>query len=106
MLVELNEKQVELVEGLIREKAKLVAYEDEIDVMKGILENIKDGLFFDYVKAFYGKGGLYELGVNDDQIRKGIEIYKNMVNILDPKAFAGDSVDRERIRQVLEVMVK
>lgn len=56
--------------------------------------------FFEYVRAFYGAGGIYDIGVNDDQIRVAIEVVRlgNRFGI----EFVGDSIDREHVRVILE----
>tara|TARA_R110000824_G_scaffold88660_2_gene217920 strand:- start:1302 stop:1808 length:507 start_codon:yes stop_codon:yes gene_type:complete len=56
--------------------------------------------FDDYVKSFYGKTGLYNLGVSDKDIDNAINEYIEETRT----GFTwggGDSVDRERVRDIL-----
>lgn len=64
--------------------------------------------FIDYVHSFYGKGGLYDLGATKEEITLATAVYlKDLAQEpYDPDAvsrltFAGDSVDRENVREVL-----
>ena len=52
--------------------------------------------FINYVKKFYGPGGLYDMGATDDQIFEATQIY-----IGRGADFAGDSFDREAVRDIL-----
>jgi len=55
--------------------------------------------FFDYCLSFYGSGGLYDMGATRDQIEQATA---HMLQHLSPAAdFCGDSVDRERVRDIL-----
>jgi len=55
--------------------------------------------FFDYCLSFYGSGGLYDMGATRDQIEQATA---HMLQHLSPSDyFEGDSVDRERVRDVL-----
>ena len=56
--------------------------------------------FFEYVKSFYGVGGLYGMNFQDDLIKVAIEVVK-----ISPRwgiPFCGDSIDREHCLVVLE----
>lgn len=56
--------------------------------------------FFGYCREFYGNGGIYDLGVSDDQIRAAV-----LALFLDQERaamFEGDSFDREYVRMILE----
>jgi hypothetical protein len=54
--------------------------------------------FVDYVYNFYGPHGVYPLGVTREQLSAGIMSY---VSMLEPGEFCGDSVDRERVRDIM-----
>lgn len=60
--------------------------------------------FRDYVHSFYGKGGIYDLGCSIPEIEAAIMDYIKIVS--DPDRFEewgdGDSLDRERVREILE----
>jgi len=51
--------------------------------------------FIDYVLSFYGVGGIYEHGWSDQQIVAACEVRMGMVE------YAGDSIDREWVRDYL-----
>ena len=54
--------------------------------------------FIDYVYDFYGPYGVYPLGVTREQLSASIMRY---VSMLEPDEFCGDSVDRERVRDIM-----
>lgn len=55
--------------------------------------------FVDYVYDFYGPGGIYPMsGLTRDSILKTVQVY---LSIVGPDDFAADSVDRERVRDML-----
>ena len=60
--------------------------------------------FRDYVHSFYGKDGIYDLGCSIPEIEVAIMDYIKIVS--DPDRFEewgdGDSLDRERVREILE----
>ena len=58
--------------------------------------------FRDYVHSFYGKGGIYDLGCGIPDIEKAILQY--VVRCLAELEYwgGGDSLDRERVRYILE----
>ena len=51
--------------------------------------------FINYVLSFYGVGGIYEHGWSDQQIVAACEVRMGMVE------YAGDSIDREWVRDYL-----
>jgi hypothetical protein len=53
--------------------------------------------FYLYVRSFYGTCGLYPMGVNLADIIKATDIYISRGNT----RFAGDSFDREEVRDIL-----
>ena len=54
--------------------------------------------FVQYVYSFYGKGGLWDMGVTRNMIFKGIEL---VVWEFGADQFEGDSLDRERVRDAM-----
>jgi hypothetical protein len=52
--------------------------------------------FVDYVKSFYGPGGIYDMGATDDMIIDAA--FKYMRSGAD---FCGDSFDRENVRDIM-----
>ena len=61
-----------------------------------------------YCMEFYGSNGIYsdELkgGVSSNLLRKAIQIYLLSLNELRSWG-GGDSLDRERVREILEVLI-
>ena len=62
--------------------------------------------FRDYFHSFYGKGGIYDLGCGIPHIEEAILKYVvNMLNLGYHTGWGGgDSLDRERVRFILEDM--
>ena len=60
--------------------------------------------FRDYVHSFYGKDGIYDLGCGIPEIEDAIVEYMNrlLVGENDMEWGFGDSLDRERVRFILE----
>jgi hypothetical protein len=59
--------------------------------------------FRDYVHSFYGKDGLYDLGCGVPDIEKAIYVYFGKIQVIEWMEWGeGDSVDRERVRYILE----
>ena len=63
--------------------------------------------FRDYVHSFYGKGGIYDLGCGMPDIEKAVLKYAsyclvNLESVHPPAWGGGDSLDRERVRYILE----
>ena len=56
--------------------------------------------FVDYVFSFYGKGGIYDYGFKKPEIRKAMKLYEAFGSV----EFVGDSVDREKIRDIVLMM--
>jgi hypothetical protein len=55
--------------------------------------------FVDYVYDFYGPGGIYPMsGLTRNAIAQTLQVY---FGIIGPDDFYGDSVDRERVRDIL-----
>ena len=64
--------------------------------------------FQNYCLGFYGKNGIYsdELkgGVSSNLMSKAIQIYLLSINEMRNWG-GGDSLDRERVREILEVLI-
>ena len=54
--------------------------------------------FYRYCISFYGKGGIYDLGVPDVSIKAVCRL----IEWTGGEDFAGDSFDREKVRELLE----
>ena len=61
--------------------------------------------FRDYVHLFYGKGGIYDLGCSIPQIETAIYAYVGQLKFNPELEWGeGDSLDRERVRYILQEM--
>lgn len=60
--------------------------------------------FRDYVHCFYGKDGVYDLGCGIPDIETAIMKYVYRCMIGERAWGGGDSIDRERVRYILEDM--
>jgi hypothetical protein len=60
--------------------------------------------FVDYIEDFYGKNGIYDLGATRQDCKEACLIYLiALATDLGPCTWGGgDSIDRERVRVVLE----
>lgn len=59
--------------------------------------------FRDYVHSFYGKDGIYDLGCGIPDIENAILAYLGKIQFVDWMEWGdGDSLDRERVREILE----
>jgi len=56
--------------------------------------------FYTYCKSFYGKGEIYDLGVSNGALQSACELVVNRKDI----PFEGDTVDREKVRNILEIL--
>lgn len=54
--------------------------------------------FYQYVLSFYGKGGLYPMNANIDDIAAATDI---SIKKYGADRFCGDSLDREIVRDIL-----
>ena len=52
--------------------------------------------FINYVKSFYGPGGIYDMNATDDHIIEATFKY-----IRSGADFCGDSFDREHVRDIM-----
>jgi hypothetical protein len=62
--------------------------------------------FFEYVKSFYGHNGVREndfppKGASDEKIKGSINVYMTRVKYDGVKWGGGDSMDRERVKQIM-----
>ena len=58
--------------------------------------------FTGYMLDFYGPAGIYDLGFTAEQINLATQLYKTRLAINYPgQEFEGDSVDRERVRDII-----
>ena len=56
--------------------------------------------FTDYCMGFYGPKGLYPMGMTPDEIQKAVRL----MDLIGNFEFEGDSIDRERVRDIVRVM--
>lgn len=54
--------------------------------------------FVNYVLKFYGKGGIYDFGASEGDVWRALEIRLNKYADVE---FAGDSLDREYVRDIM-----
>jgi hypothetical protein len=52
--------------------------------------------FYDYVLSFYGDDGIYKIGATRDMVMEATQKY-----ISSGANFAGDSFDREHVRDIM-----
>ena len=60
--------------------------------------------FIEYVKSFYGHGGLYDQGRSREQIAYCTCLYLDAIAHYDSDTYTwgdGDSLDRERVRDIM-----
>jgi hypothetical protein len=57
--------------------------------------------FINYCYEFYGIGGIYDLGVTMQDVADAVALYKVKCNRYPEMWGDGDSVDRERVRDIL-----
>ena len=54
--------------------------------------------FVKYVLDFYGKGGIYDFGANEEEVLKALNTRLEKHNDI---GFGGDSLDRELVRDII-----
>ena len=58
--------------------------------------------FTNYMLEFYGPNGIYDYGFTHEQINLATQLYKTRLSVNYPgQEFEGDSVDRERVRDII-----
>ena len=71
---------------------------------KNILRKRKDIIvneFINYVYDFYGKNGIYDMGATRDNITTATIDYISSLLSKQEYKFCGDSLDRERVRDIM-----
>ena len=76
-------------------------YYDEKDVIKGLKFAKRMNEFVSYVYDFYGKNGIYDMGATVSQITTATIDYLSSLLSKGEYTFCGDSLDRERVRDIL-----
>ena len=76
-------------------------YYDEKDVIKGLKFAKRMNEFVSYVYDFYGKNGIYDMGATVSQITTATIDYLSSLLSKREYTFCGDSLDRERVRDIL-----
>ena len=56
--------------------------------------------FIEYCVSFYGPGGVYPLGMSEDEITKAIRL----LDLIGQEDLELDSIDREKVRDVVLVV--
>lgn len=56
--------------------------------------------FYDYVKGFYGTGGIYQFDIPASVLKTACALVQNRKDF----PFVGDFIDRERVRDVIEML--
>ena len=56
-------------------------------------------IFTQYMLDFYGPNGVYPLGFTAEQISLATQLYK--CRLKEGQEFYGDSIDRERVRDII-----
>ena len=75
-----------------------------IKMRKNIIRKRKDTIikeFVSYVYDFYGKGGIYDMGATISQITTATIDYLSSLLSKQEYTFCGDSLDRERVRDIM-----
>ena len=56
--------------------------------------------FIEYCVSFYGPGGIYPLGMSEDEVTKAVRL----LDLIGQEDLELDSIDREKVRDVVLVM--
>jgi len=56
--------------------------------------------FIEYCMGFYGPKGLYPMGMTEDEVQKAVRL----MDLFGTFDLEGDSIDRERVRDIVRVM--
>ena len=61
-------------------------------------------IFANYVYSFYGKNGVYDLGVSMEEVKMAIRFLQSKAGAVYRcgSPVIGDSLDREHVRMILE----
>ena len=76
-------------------------YYDEKDIIKGLKFAKRMNEFVSYVYDFYGKNGIYDMGATVSQIQTATIHYLSSLLSKREYTFCGDSLDRERVRDIM-----
>ena len=71
------------------------------DIIKSLKFAKRMNEFVDYVYDFYGKNGIYDMGATVSQITTATIDYLSSLLSKGEYTFCGDSLDRERVRDIL-----
>jgi hypothetical protein len=64
------------------------------------IKNFIEPAFHNYVKSFYGAGGIYDIDATDAEIQTAIRIRLGTI-IYGAIEYAGDTTDREIVRDII-----
>ena len=56
--------------------------------------------FIEYCVSFYGPGGVYPLGMSEDEVTRAIRL----LDLIGQEDLELDSIDREKVRDIVLVM--
>ena len=56
--------------------------------------------FIEYCVSFYGPGGVYPLGMSEDEVTKAVRL----LDLIGQEDLELDSIDREKVRDIVLVM--
>ena len=56
--------------------------------------------FIEYCLSFYGPGGVYPLGMSEDEVTRAIRL----LDLIGQEDLELDSIDREKVRDIVLVM--
>ena len=56
--------------------------------------------FIEYCVSFYGPGGIYPLGMSEDEVTKAVRL----LDLIGQEDLELDSIDREKVRDVVLVV--
>ena len=56
--------------------------------------------YIEYCVSFYGPGGIYPLGMSEDEVTKAVRL----LDLIGQEDLELDSIDREKVRDVVLVM--
>jgi hypothetical protein len=56
--------------------------------------------FIEYCVSFYGPGGIYPLGMSEDEVTRAVRL----LDLIGQEDLELDSIDREKVRDIVLVM--